>query len=282
MDLPFPVLPAFALVAGLLLGSFLNVCIARLPQHRSVIWPGSHCPLCQAPIRPFDNIPLLSFLLLRGRCRHCRGRIAARYPLVEAGLASLFVLAAFHFPATPTFAAAAVFCFFLLGLLVMDWETMLLPNAFTLPGLALGLSQAALPGGGLIGTLGLANAAPLAVPGWSAWVGSFLGAAGAASMLLLLRFLYFAVRRREGMGLGDGKLAAMLGAWLGVAGVALTLVLAVLLCALAGLLMLTRRRVSSGPLQLPFGSYLCAAGLLVLYYGQQLLRWYFSFWSLNP
>lgn len=279
MDLPFPALPVLALVTGLLFGSFLNVCIVRLPRHRSILWPGSHCPRCSATIRAFDNIPLLSFLLLGGRCRACRGRISLRYPLVEAGLAGLFVFAAIRFPALPACAAAAFFCFLLLGLLVMDWETMLLPDAFTLPGLGLGLAQATLPGGGLIGALRLASTAPLTVPTWPAWIGSLLGAIGAAGLLLLLRFLYFAVRRREGMGLGDIKLAAMLGAWLGVAGVALTLVLAVLLAALMGVILLTRRQTA--PLRLPFGSFLCAAGLLVLFYGQQLLRWYFSFWVLS-
>ncbi len=278
MDAFAPMLPALAALAGLLFGSFLNVCIARLPRHQSIAWPGSHCPLCAAPIRAWDNVPLLSFVALRGRCRACGGRISRRYPLVEAGLAGLFAAAAFRFPSGLLFAEAGLLCFLLLGLLVTDAETMLLPNSLTLPGLLLGLAQAALPGGGLIAALRLGVEAPVRLVGWPAPASSAVAAGAAAGLLLLLRFLYFLVRRREGMGLGDVKLAAMLGAWLGIAGVSLTLVVAVFAAAFAGLVLLRRARGSARPLQLPFGSFLCAAGLVVLFFGRALLHWYFSLW----
>ncbi len=270
-----------AVAAGLLLGSFLNVCIARLPRHQSIVWPGSHCSRCAAPIRPWDNLPLLSYALLRGRCRDCRQPIPFRYPLVEAALAVLFVAAAARF-ADPTsladlwnLAEAALLCFLLLGLLVMDAETSLLPDSFTLPGLALGLVQTFLPGGGLPAALRLSANAPFPLPPWPNWLSGLLGAAGAAGALLLVRWLYWLLRRREGMGLGDVKLAGMLGAWLGIAGVALSLALGVLLAALVGLVLL--RRGLTGSARLPFGSFLCAAAFITLFAGRAILAWYFSF-----
>ena len=278
MDVYAPLLPVLAALAGLLFGSFLNVCIARLPRHESVIWPGSHCPLCAAPIRAWDNIPLLSFALLRGRCRACYGRISARYPLVEAALAALFTAAAVRFSQPLWFVEASLLCFLLLGLLVTDAETMLLPNSLTIPGLVLGLAQAALPGGGLIAALKLGAEAPVQLVVWHPLASSVVGSAGAAGSLLLLRALYALVRRREGMGLGDVKLAGWLGAGMGLAGVLLTLVLAIFAAALAGLAMLRRRPASASSLRLPFGSFLCGAGLVVLFFGRVLLRWYFSFW----
>ena len=275
-----PLTPATAVpvVAGLLLGSFLNVCIVRLPRHASIAWPGSHCPRCGAPIRPFDNVPVLSYGVLRGRCRDCRKPISPRYPLVEAALAGLFVLCAGVFPLLPYALEACALCFLLLGLLVMDAETLLLPDAFTLPGAALGFLQAGLPRGGLIAGLHLAAHAPLPLPQWPPLASSLLGAAAGAGFLLLIRVVYKAVRGREGMGLGDIKLAALLGAWLGLAGVALTLGLAILLGALAGLALLLFVRRDAGSLRLPFGSFLCAGGLLTLFCGRPLLTWYFHFW----
>ncbi len=277
-----PMLYLSALVAGLLFGSFLNVCIARLPRHASVAWPGSHCPHCAAPIRPWDNIPLVSFVLLRGRCRSCRRPISWRYPLVEAALAALFVLCARRFSgaALPGFALleSCVLCFLLLGLFAMDLETFRLPDAFTLPGLALGLLQALLPGGGLAAQLRLTEHAPFALPRIPALTGSLAGAAGAAATLLLIRWMYRLLRRREGMGLGDVKLAALLGAWLGIAGAALTLVLAVVLAAVVGVAAMAVLRRPAASLRLPFGCFLSAGAALCIFMGEPLLRWYFGFW----
>ncbi len=273
-----PIETALAAIAGLLLGSFLNVCIARLPRHRSVVWPGSHCPRCGAPIRPYDNIPIVSYLLLRGRCRACGERISPRYPAVEAGLAGLFALGALRMPSPWAAAEAGALCFFLLGLLVMDAETLLLPDSVTLPGAALGLAVAALPGGGLVRALGLGATVPVPTPTWPPWVGGSLGAAGGAGFLLGVGGVYRLVRKRQGMGLGDVKLAALLGAWLGVAGVALTLLLGMFAGAIAGLVLLARRGGSADVLRLPFGSFLCGAGLVTLFFGRPILTWYFHFW----
>lgn len=279
------VVPALAAAAGLLLGSFLNVCIARLPSHRSIAWPGSHCPRCKAPIRPWDNIPLLSYAVLRGRCRACRQAISPRYPLVEAALAALFAACAWSFGPSLLALEAETLCFLLLGLLVMDLETQLLPDAFTWVGIALGLGQSLLPGHGLIARLHLLAHCQIPVPHWPAWQSSLVGGVGAAALLLAIRWVYWLLRRHHGMGLGDVKLAAMLGCWLGGAGAGLALFLGILLGAAVGSVLLglaagqaetSRREVTT--LRLPFGTFLCAAALYVLFSGQKTLTLYFSFW----
>lgn len=266
-----------AICAGLLFGSFLNVCIARLPRRQSVVRPGSHCPRCGAPIRPWNNVPLLSYGLLRGRCRACGAGISARYPLVEASLAALWAGCALRFgPGLPALEASLA-CFLLLGLLAMDAETLLLPNAFTLPGAALGVCQALLPGGGLAAALHLGAGAPVPLPAPKPWINSLLGALLGAGLLWLVRASYRAIRGREGMGLGDVKLAALLGAWLGVGGSLLALFGGVILGAAAGAAMLAGRGKKAAALQLPFGSFLCAAGLGVVLRGREMLTWYFHF-----
>jgi leader peptidase (prepilin peptidase)/N-methyltransferase len=273
-----------AAVAGLLLGSFLNVCIYRLPRHQSIVWPGSHCPHCQAPIRPRDNIPLLSFLLLQGRCRACGVGILLRYPLVEAGLAALFVGCVARFSIGLPLLDASGFCFLLLGLLVMDLETFRLPDAFTLTGAALGLAQTLLPGHGLAQNLGLLANAPFAVPlsRIPVWISHAIAGVAAAGALLLIRWVYWLIRRREGLGLGDVKLAGLLGCWLGGAGVTLTLFLGILLGGLFGCFLLSWARVSavsaSQSRRLPLGVFLCTAGFVTLFVGPRILTWYFRFW----
>ncbi len=281
-----------ATVLALLFGSFLNVCISRLPEHRSIVRPGSHCPHCQAPVRPRDNVPVVSWLLLRGRCRKCGEPISMRYPLVEAGYTALVALSIVRFGFTAEAGAAAVFSFFVLGLLVMDIETMLLPDAFTLPGLALGLLRAfAAPAadlGSLFGPnrLMVAPAISLSV---SALTIAALSAAGWALLLLATRWGYYAVRRRHGLGPGDVKLVAMLAAWLGASRTALCFLLAVFAAALFGLTALRghallRPQVPGsasaawGTLRLPLGAFLSAGGLYSLFFGEQTLRWYLSFW----
>ncbi len=269
---------AAAIVSGLLLGSFLNVCIARLPLHRSIAWPGSQCPHCHAPIRPWDNIPILSFLLLRGRCRDCREPISLRYLFVEAMLPLLFLAAASRF--APEFAVveAAGLLFLLLGLFWMDAETLLLPDSVTLPGAALGLLQTLLPGHGLARELNFARLLPMTSLHVQATFAASLAAAGAASALLLTAGAYRLLRRRSGLGMGDVKLAAMLGTWLGGVGTLTALTVGVLLAAAAGLLLLLRGGRGSLQLRIPLGSFLCAGAALTLFFGDPLLKWYFSFY----
>jgi len=287
-----PLAWAAAILLALLFGSFLNVCISRLPKHQSIVWPGSHCPLCLTPVRPWDNLPIVSWLLLRGRCRNCRQPISVRYLLVESVYAALVAASIALFGFTPQALAAAVFCFFALGLLVMDYETMLLPDAFTLPGLALGLLWSlAAPE-----TLGDAGTPLDASPVGSALTRlamAALAAAGWALLLLAIRWGYYAVRRRQGLGLGDVKLVAMLAAWLGASRTALCFLLAVVAAALVGLAAMGGQAflrvppqsgqtdaapAAWGTMRLPLGAFLCAGGLYALFFGQQTLRWYLSLW----
>ncbi len=265
-------------LAGLLFGSFLNVCIARLPRHESIAWPGSHCPRCGTPIRAWDNIPLVSYALLRGRCRACRARISLRYPLIEAGLAALWTGCFHRFGATATAIEAAALCFLLLGLLAMDAETLLLPDTFTVTGVLLGLIQPLHAGGGLATNLRLGAGAPIMLPDWGPWLASFYGAAFGGITLQLVAGSYKALRGREGMGQGDIKLAALLGAWLGFGGFLLTLVLGTAVGACIGVGALLAKGRAAAALRLPFGSFLCAAGLVVLFRGREMLTWYFHFW----
>lgn len=259
----------FVALLGLAFGSFLNVCIARLPRHESIVSPPSHCPHCGAPILTRDNIPLLSYLLLGRRCRSCHGAISWRYPAVELANASLWLACFLQFGTTPQAAAMAILCFLALGLAVMDAETMLLPDAFTLPGIALGILWTAVGADG--GWLEKLRAAGM----------SALWAAAAAGVILLIRAAYWLVRRREGMGLGDAKLFAMLAAWLGWQQALLILFLAVIVGALYGVLILARRgrdRTNTPiPARVPLGSFLCVATIYAVFLGPQTVGWYLGF-----
>ncbi|MGA7524020.1 MAG: prepilin peptidase [Acidobacteriaceae bacterium] len=245
-------------------GSFLNVCIARLPQHASVLRPGSHCPDCSAPIRPFDNIPLLSWIALRGHCRSCRWPIPWRYPAVEFATAALFLLSFLQFGLTVAGIGMDVLCFLLLGLAVMDAETMRLPDAFTLAGIALGVIYAALR--------------PAEFPTERLWHAgeSLIWAFLAALLLLTIRWIYQLLRHVEGMGMGDVKLLAMIAAWLGPGPTILAFVLGTFATALFGVvaLLVAPRHRRSLATRLPLGSFLCAAALYTIFAGQPILHWY--------
>lgn len=250
----------FCVLFGLAFGSFLNVCISRLPQHASIVRPASRCPACGTAIRAWDNVPLLSWALLRGRCRSCAWRIPWRYPLVELATAALFLLAYLTFGPTMETAGMALLCFLLLGLAVMDAEAFLLPDSFTLPGILLGVI--------FCGTVG----------GWRASWMSILYALAAATLILLIRGAYWLVRRREGMGLGDAKLFALIAAWLGPGQALLVLFLGVVWAAAFGLIWLGRKRPEDAEShRIPLGSFLCAAAIFAIFQGGQIIKWYLQF-----
>jgi leader peptidase (prepilin peptidase) / N-methyltransferase len=261
----------FAVLFGLAFGSFLNVCISRLPRHESIVRPGSRCPRCGTAIASGDNIPILSWILLRGRCRHCHARIAWRYPAVEFAAAALFLLCWLRFGLTVTGVGTAVLCFLLLGLAVMDAETMKLPDVFTLPGIGLGIVYAALrPADTLHDRLVHAGMA-------------ILWAAAAALFLLLIRWLFFVIRHKEGLGMGDIKLFAMIAAWLGPAGAILTLLLGALAAAIYGIFAVafSRGRRPFFSTRLPLGSFLCAAALFTIFAGASIIAWYLRFYGIG-
>ena len=252
----------FAGLLGLAFGSFLNVCIWRLPRHESVAAGRSRCPDCGAEIRAWDNVPLLSFVLLRGRCRDCGTAISWRYPAIELGTAALWLLCWLEFGISVQSLGMAVFCFLALGLAAMDAERMLLPDAFTLPGIILGVvySGATCHRGWLVGA-GMALV-------WTA---------AAAALILGIRGLYWLIRRREGMGLGDAKLLAMIAAWLGPENTLLAFFLAVVGGALYGLLWLAAKRGRGAiTARLPLGSFLCAAAIYAAFQGRATIGWYLS------
>jgi leader peptidase (prepilin peptidase)/N-methyltransferase len=267
---PVVLISIFVVLFGLAFGSFLNVCISRLPRHESLMKPRSRCPRCGASIRALDNIPIVSWMLLRGRCRSCRQRIAWRYPAVELATAALFLLSFLRFGLTITGAGTAVLSFLLLGLAVMDAETMRLPDAFTLIGIALGILYALL--------------LPAETPSDHLLHAgrAILCALAAALLLLLLRWLYALARHQEGLGMGDVKLLAMIAAWLGPAPTILTLIIGAFATALFGLLAVAlsrgKRRFASA--RLPLGSFLCGTAIYATYAGQPVIRWYLHFYGL--
>lgn len=253
--LPFWLFAVYATVVGLLVGSYLNVLIHRLPRDESTVVSRSRCPHCSAPIRPWDNVPLLSYLVLLGRCRACKTRISPRYPLVEALTGALFLACFLRFGPTVGAVGAATFCALSVALAFIDVEHFLLPDKLTLPGLVAGLAFATwLP--------------------WTSLQRSALGALLGGGGLLALYGLWYALRREEGMGLGDVKMLAMQGAFLGWPGVLLTLLLSAVAGAAVGVALLAR----GGTLktQLPFGTFLAAGGVATLFFGPQLIAWYAS------
>jgi leader peptidase (prepilin peptidase) / N-methyltransferase len=244
-----PIVIAFSLALGAVIGSFLNVVIARLPKGENLVCPGSRCPACRAPIRWFHNIPLLSFAWLGGRCQQCRRPISWQYPLVEGVTAGLFALAAWRIGPGPGLLAAWVFLAALVAITGIDLEHQLIPDRITLPGIVVGFVTS------------------LVNPSVS-WLDSLLGIAFGGGVLFVI-----IVASRGGMGGGDMKLGAMIGAFLGWQLIALTLLLAVLLGGLiAATLLITGLKKRKDPI--PFGPFLASSALVSLFWGDLVLRWY--------
>jgi leader peptidase (prepilin peptidase)/N-methyltransferase len=301
---------AFAIfLLGLAFGSFLNVCIYRLPLDLSVVTPRSACPRCQRPIAFYDNMPVVSWLLLRGRCRHCKAKISARYLFVELLTAALFFGCYAYSGLTLATLKYCVFGFLLLGLIFTDAETKLLPDKLTLPGLAFGLLFSLLvpvhdvASQFLPSIVNLPFSAEIATRLLSL-LDSLLGAALGASFIYGAGAVYLRWRGAEGMGFGDVKLMAMVGAFLGMKLTIFTIFAASLAGSLFGLttvlvvwikrthrfqrrlanLQAARRRGWQSAqmvyrhYQMPFGVFLGSMALLALFVGNQFLRWYGRFW----
>jgi leader peptidase (prepilin peptidase)/N-methyltransferase len=251
---PAPLLLVYAAVLGLICGSFLNVVVHRLPRGGSVLYPRSACPWCGGAIAPRDNVPVLSYLLLRGRCRRCGGPISPRYPLVEAATALLFVASLLRFGAGPRGWIGGLFLGLLLALAAIDVEHLLLPDALTLPGILAGLVlQPWLPETTLL----------------DAVVGCL---AGAGVLILGMNFWYW-WRSEEGMGMGDVNMLALIGAFLGWQGASVALLAAAVSGALTGLALLATGRSGLGT-KLPFGAFLALGGAIALFFGAELVARY--------
>lgn len=301
-----PVITFGVFVLGLAFGSFLNVCIYRLPRGLSVVRPRSACPHCEKPIRFYDNVPVLSWIILRGRCRQCKAPITARYAIVELLTGSLFLLCYWHFGLTLAMLKCAVFGFLLLGLIFTDAETHLLPDKMTLPGLAIGIIFSLFVPVNDLASLILPGVLQVPVSSEVSWrlfslIDSLLGAIVGASFLYGVGAIYLRARGVEGMGFGDVKLMAMIGSFLGFRLTILTIFAASIAGSLFGLWTVLavwvkrtqrRRHVfhESGPAarkrawgsavvalrrhQMPFGVFLGSMGLVAFFYGQQFLHWY--------
>ncbi|HEY0309048.1 MAG TPA: prepilin peptidase [Acidobacteriaceae bacterium] len=268
-----PLTYLIAALLGLAFGSFLNVCISRLPVGESVVHPRSRCPLCRHEIAAYDNIPLLSWILLRRRCRHCRWPIPARYPLVELGVALWFLASLSVFGLSLAAVNSAVLGFFCIGLLVMDWQTQILPDEFTLGGAAIGFLLCAtraflLP----------MDRGEVVLTGPERILLFRVIAIIAATLLLwIIRALYRLLRHQDGMGLGDVKMLAMIAAFLGLRHALLALFFAVLAGSIYAIVLILAHR-GTGKTRVAFGSFLALGGLASALLGSPLIAWYSSFY----
>jgi leader peptidase (prepilin peptidase)/N-methyltransferase len=250
----FPLLLGAAI--GLCIGSFLNVVIYRLPIGQSIATPPSRCRKCGYQLQWYDNIPVLSWLFLRGRCRKCGVRVSIQYPIVELITGALFVLVIWMTPPGPQLATRLILVCILIALFGIDLEHQILPNVITLPGIAIGV------------LLSL-----IAPPGWKdALIGVLLG----GGVLYAIAGAYYLWRREEGMGMGDVKMLAMIGAFLGWKAVLVTLVLSSFAGAIIGLALMVLQR-GTMKFALPFGTFLAIGAIVAMFVGEPLVAWYARF-----
>ncbi|MBN2432733.1 MAG: prepilin peptidase [Acidobacteria bacterium] len=270
-----------AILFGLVTGSFLNVCIYRIPRGRSIVRPRSACPHCGRPIPFFDNIPLVSYLILRGRCRHCAARISPQYPAVETLNGLLWLLCVVHFGLSLSALFYAVFASAMLVLAFIDVSHRILPHGITFGGLALAVASAPWQ------WLHQAQSQQLAIANFFAlfglrlenpwlisWLDSLLGVACGAGMLLVVAIGYFLVKKEEGMGHGDIVMMGFVGAVLGPQLAFLTILMGSFAGALVGVVLIQQTRDSK--YQIPFGTFLGGAAVVVLFWGNAILHWYWD------
>jgi len=304
-----PFIASATFLFGLIFGSFLNVCIHRLPLGLSVVSPRSACPHCKTPIAFYDNLPVVSWLILRGRCRHCKAPISPRYLMIEVLTGVLFLACYWYFGLTMSFLKYCVFAFLLLGLIFTDAETKLLPDKLTLPGIALGIVFSQLVPVNDLASQFLPGMVHLPIHGQLAGhalslLDSLVGAAAGASFIYGAGAAYLRWRGVEGMGFGDVKLMAMVGAFLGVRLTVLTIFAASLAGSLFGIatvlvvwvkrtrrfmrrfsnLQAARRRGWQSAqmvyrfYQMPFGVFLGSMAVFSFLFGNDILHWYGSLW----
>jgi leader peptidase (prepilin peptidase) / N-methyltransferase len=267
----------FVFLFGLIIGSFLNVCILRIPSGKSIVLPASACPKCGELIRPYDNIPVLSYLLLGGKCRGCKTKISWMYPLVELLTGLLFLGCFYAFGISFETGKWAAFSAIMVVLVFTDLRERILPDVVNFTGLAIGLlfSLFSKPTDGT--ALWIANHLfdyPPPTPVLSL-VDAILGAAVGGGLLWLVSEAYFKLRGREGMGLGDVKMMLMAGAFLGAKRTLLTILAGSLLGSVLGVAIILARR-KDADYELPFGTFLGAGALLVVFFGTPLVNWYQS------
>lgn len=244
----------FSIIFGAIVGSFLNVCIYRLPRSESIITPGSHCPHCGNPIRFYDNIPWVSYLLLKGKCRHCKNTISLQYPLIEGvtALSSFLLFVKFG----PSGSYLFYFCFIsaLIVITLIDLHHQIIPDVISLPGIGIGLL------------------ASFILPHLT-FLNSLIGVLLGGGSLFLVATLYQWLFKREGLGGGDVKLLAMIGAFLGWKAVILTILLSSLIGSITGMIIMVAKG-KDFKYAIPFGPFLSLGAVISFFYGEKIITWY--------
>jgi len=246
-----------AAVAGAVIGSFLNVCIYRLPLGRSIVWPASACPSCTRALSWYENVPVLSWAVLGGRCRTCRASISVRYPIVELLTAVMCAGAFWLYGPSALFLSRFIFGCALIVLFAIDLEHQLLPNSITLPGIVVGFAFSLITG-----------------PGWSS---SLIGILVGGGVLFAVAEGYYRLRHEEGLGMGDVKMLAMVGAFLGWPATLMTLMMGSIAGSVVGVAMIALKR-GDMKYALPFGTFLAMGAALSATVGPHLLDWYIKQW----
>ena len=246
----------WAAIFGAMIGSFLNVCIYRVPRGLSIVRPPSSCPSCRRRLAWFENLPIVGWLALRGRCRTCHATISPRYVIIETLTLAMFAVAAWYYGETPIFWARTTLGCVLIVLFAIDLELQLLPNAITLPFILVGFVFAC-----------------FIEPGWQA---SLVGILVGGGSLLTMFYLWLWLRKQEALGMGDPKMLAMIGAFLGWKLTILTLVLASFSGSIVGVALIASRRARMQTL-IPFGCFLAVGAAIAATAGQSLLDWYLGF-----
>jgi leader peptidase (prepilin peptidase)/N-methyltransferase len=249
---------ALAAVVGAVIGSFLNVCIYRLPLGKSIVWPASACEACGRELSWYENLPIVSWAALGARCRTCKAPLSIRHPIIEAIAAVMFGAAAWYYGPTILLASRLVLGCALIVLFAIDLEHHLLPNAITLPGIGVGLAFSV-----------------VTEPGWQACL---FGAVVGGGSLWLIAEAYYRLRHEEGLGMGDVKMLAMIGAFIGWQLTIVTLMMASVAGSVVGILLIASRK-GDMKYALPFGTFLAMGAALAATVGPGLLSWYLQFWG---
>lgn len=250
-------------VFGSLIGSFLNVCIYRIPRKQSIIWPSSRCPSCSSPIKFYDNIPIFSYyLFLRGKCRYCKEKISARYPFVEALNAAFYLFVIWRFGLEWSSAIYCILCSAMIIITFIDYDYQIIPDRITLPGIPMGI---------IAGSFLLPD--PFLRATELGYMASLIGAISGFSFFYIIAFLSIKILNKEGMGGGDIKMMAMVGGFLGWKAVILTTFLGSLFGSIIGIGLMVLKGRDKGSL-IPFGPFLAAGAIVSLFFGQEILIWY--------
>ncbi len=257
MALDFPGILWAVFIFGACVGSFLNVCIYRIPEGKSIVFPGSFCPNCNTDIPFYFNIPIVSYLILKGRCKFCRTPISIRYPLIETitGVAALYTFMCFG--ATLVSVYWFAFICVLLTISFIDMDHQIIPDVISLPGIIVFASSFYF------------------LPEMT-FKQTIIGILGGGGSLLAVAYVYALLRKQEGMGGGDIKLLAMIGAAVGIKGVLFTIFAGSLLGTVAGAAMMFYNRISNMQFKIPFGPFLSMGAVIYIFFGKQIIHWYFS------